>query len=949
MISQNIRAIFAKTLRVVCLLLATTPFNSALGQLPEQMSNTQLPKDPAVLLGKLDNGMTYYIRANSEPKNRAEFYILHHVGAILENDDQNGLAHFLEHMAFNGTKNFPKKKLLNFLEHNGVKFGNDVNAFTTQDMTCYNISDVPTTREGILDSCVQILCDWSGDISLDADEIDAERGVISEEFRTRRNSNWRLSQAMIQLVAKGSKYAERDVIGPLSNIQNFKHQLIRDFYHTWYRPEFQAIIIVGDFDARAMEARVKRMAGALPKRKTPIQKPSFQIPPAKGVDFGYYHDPEVTLNQVNLIYKLPALAKEDKNVKSYQDGIVRQLVVSLINSRFAELAQQEEKPFVMGMSQYTNIFEPIDLMFLVAIGQPGSLQSTLKGIITESQRIRQNGFTETEIAREKADLERALQKAFDERNKRQNAQFVGEYIEHFTKNEPIPPIEVEYQLAKSIIPSISVAMVNAMVGQLLDGKNLAIFAGTPESEKENIPTEAQVENLFNTIYDSNLEAWVDNVKEEPLLAKRPKPGRVAATKKNKKFGTTEWVLSNGVKVIVKPTDFKEDQVLLSGFAPGGNSLLKDSDIPSSMMAGSVLNSCGLGNFDATELSKLLAGKNVSASASIDNYQSSISGSSSAKLEELEVMFQLIYLHFTEPRFDEKGFNNMMQIMKTAISGQESNPDFIFQKTLSKALTGDNIRRAMPSLELLDKVSLDRIKKVYAERFANAQNFTFVIVGNVNVKELKPLVEYYLGSLPAGGKEYWRDDGVRTLAKSYSNSYDQKMEDPKTRVALVWQGKAEFSIENLVKADALSQILDLRCVEEVREEQGGTYAVHSDLSIGSKPVESATALFMFDTDPAKADELVPIVERIFHNLSTSISATDVEKVKKHMAKSHEDALRRNSYWVSMLSRLALTGVDAYTGYDKQVKALSPASLQKAAQSFFANPTSLKLIMRGFKAE
>lgn len=936
-------------LTVTCLLFATTLFGSAYGQNSEQMLNTQLPMDPAVLYGKLDNGMTYYIRANSEPKNRAEFYILHHVGAILENDDQNGLAHFLEHMAFNGTKNFPKKDLLNFLEHNGVKFGNDVNAFTTQDMTCYNISDVPTTREGLLDSCVQILCDWSGDISLEAKEIDAERGVISEEFRTRRNSNWRLTQALIQLVAKGSKYAERDVIGPLSNIQNFEHQLIRDFYHTWYRPEFQAIIIVGDFDAKAMEARVKRMAGKLPKRSTPIEKPTFPIPQAEGVDFAAYHDPEVTINQVNLIYKLPPLANQPKNVKTFTEGIVRQLVVNLTNSRFEEISQQENKSFILGMSQYASLFEPIDLMFLVAIGQPGNLQNSLNGLIVESQRIRQNGFTDTELAREKAELERAIQKAFDERNKRQNSQFVWKYISHFTKNEPNPPIELEYQLSKSVLPTITVEMVNAMAAQLLDGKNVAIFAGTPEAEKDNIPTEAQVESLFNSIYNSNLDPWVDNVKQEPLLAQRPTPGRVAATKTNKKLGTTEWVLSNGVKVIVKPTDFKEDQVLLSGFAPGGNSLLKDADIPSAMLAGDVLGSSGLGNFDATELTKVLAGKNVGVSASIGSYQSTISGSSSAKIEELEAMFQLIYLHFTAPRFDEKGFNNTMEMMRTALSGQANNPDFIFQTKLNKALNGDNIRRAIPSMEMLDKVSLQRVQKVYEERFANAQNFTFVIVGNVNVDELKPFVEYYLGSLPGGGKEYWRDDGVRTLAKSYSNTYDQKMEDPKTRVALAWNGKAAYNLENLVYADALSQILDLRCTEEVREEQGGTYGVSSDISIDSKPVESATALFVFDTDPAKADALVPIVERIFHNLSTSISETDVEKVKKHMAKAHEDAVRRNGYWVSTLRRQALTGVDTYTGYEKQVKSLSPASLQKAAKKFFAKPTTLKLVMRGFKAE
>ena len=950
MTHRKMKRFCSKPLAMLCMMALALPIATVYGQdNREQLLNTPLPMDPAVLYGKLDNGMTYYIRANGEPKNRAEFYILHHVGAILEEDSQNGLAHFLEHMAFNGTKNFPKKKLLNFLEHNGVKFGSDVNAFTTYDETCYNISDVPTTRPGILDTCVQILCDWSGDIALESDEIDAERGVISEEFRTRRNSSWRQTQALFQELAKGSKYAERDVIGPLSNIQGFKHDLIRDFYHKWYRPEFQSIIIVGDFDAKAMEARVKRMAGALPKRPTPQEKPVYEIPPTRGIAWGAYHDPEVTMNRVDVIYKFPVREHEAKTVKGYGEDIVRELVINLINSRFSELSQQENKPFMVGASQYTNMFEPLDVLFLIAVGQPNEMQNTLKGLLTETQRIRQNGFTETEVAREKSEMERAMQKQYDERSKLQNASYVKQYIEHFTKNEPIPPIELEYQLVKSILASTSVESVNAMAAKLLAGKDATIFISAPESEKDHIPSAAQVESLFNTIYDSKLDAWVDNVKEEPLLPSRPVPGRVSASKTNKKLGTTEWALSNGIKVIVKPTTFKEDQVLLSGFAPGGYSLLKDEAVPSAMLAGSVLSQCGLGNFDAIELGKILAGKNAHVSASIEDYQSTISASSSAKLEELETMFQLIYLHFMSPRFEQKGYDNLMQQLKTVFGGREKDPDFLFQKKLIGALYGNTIRRFAPDMALLEKVSLDKIEKVYTERFANAQNFTFAVVGNVDVKELKPLVEYYLGSLPAGGKEYWRDDKVRTLGTNVNVVYDQKMEDPKTKVALGWGGKAAYNQENRINATALSQILDLRCIEEVREEQGGTYGVGSSVSITDKPTEQMYALFVFDTDPAKADALIPIVERIFHNLSKSISATDVEKVKKHMLKSYEDAIRKNNYWISTLRNIEQTGVNMYIGYEKRVNALTPESLQKAAQSYFSNPTTLRLIMRGVKGE
>ncbi len=937
------RFLRARRLLAIGTLAILSLVTSAQAQSMEQVMAMPIPHDTAVRIGHLPNGMTYYIRRNELPKNRAEFYILHHVGAILENDAQNGLAHFTEHMAFNGTKHFPGKKLLSFLEHNGVKFGADVNAFTNTDVTCYNISDVPTQRKGLLDSCTQVLCDWSGDISFEHQEIDDERGVIIEEWRMRRNANWRAMEAKNQVLYRGCKYQKRNVIGTLELLKTFKYQTIKDFYHQWYRPEFQAIIIVGDFDVDEMEARVKRMAGALPKRKDNVQKPEITVPPCKGVEYVLFTDPEMQMTRMELIYKLPPQSKVKKNVGTFREKLVRELAVNMLNARFSEIRQQPNAPFLAGGAGYVNFIEPMDNMLIVGISKPGEAKKTLKGILTESQRIRQKGYTEGELGRAKVEMLSGYEAAYKERNKTKNSAYVQEYMSHFTDGTPIPGIEKEMGLAQFLLQTIKLADVNAMAKELMPGKDLVLFIQAPDSEKGNLPSEAQAKALFDEVYGSTLDAWVDNVKNEPLVSEVPTPGKIVSEKQNKQFGTTEWVLSNGIKVILKKTDYKDDEILMNGFAKGGKTLLATEDLLSSDVATSLVSMSGLGNFSAVELRKLSAGRNASAGVGIGTNAISLHGYSTTKPEDIEYMFQNLYLHFTAPRFDAQAFETMMGHLKTSLVNKEKDPHANFMVHLQEVLSQKSPRRPQLKMQNLDKVTLKRAERVYKQLFANAGNFTITIVGNIDLKSIKPYVLTYLANLPKGEKVTWKDDGVRFPTKNVSDIYREKTEVPKTEIAVIFAGPAKYTLENLLNMGALEHVLSLRCTEEIREKAGAAYSVAEQGDLSYFPTQDAFMLFYFPTDPEKADIAVKLVDEIFTQAKRKISDDDVEKARKHFLKSHAERVRTNRYWANVIKKYEETGIDLSKDYEKRVKALTGKSLQKAAAEMFKKAVRVQIMM------
>ena len=913
----------------------------------EQLMKLELPMNPKVKYGKLENGMTYYIMANQEPRQRAEFYIVHNVGAILEDDDQQGLAHFTEHMAFNGTTHFPGKKLLNFLEHNGVKFGADVNAFTAQEVTCYNISDVPTTRKGLLDSCVMVLCDWSGEISFDDKEIDDERGVIMEELRTRRTANWRARDEKNILLYKGSKYAERNVIGTLELLKTFPYQTIKDFYHKWYRPDLQAIIVVGDFDADEMEARVKKMASAIriPKEVTP--KPNYEIPVAKGIVYGYYTDPEMQIARIELSFRHEPSFNQPKTIGHLREELIREAAIRCLNARYAELAQSGTAPFLMAQSYYYSVVHPMDLYSLNIVPKPTQLKAAYEVLVSEAQRAVQHGFNASELGRTISDMAREYQSAYDEREKQSNSALVSECMNHFTDNDAMPGIELETKIAVPMLESIELEEVNAMIRSLMPSRDLLVFISASDTEKANIPTEAEVSEIYNRICDSQLTAWVDNVKEEPLIAQMPTAGSIKKEKKNKKFETTEWTLSNGMKVILKPTDFKDDEVLFRAVSNGGYASLPADDIYSAQIFGTLMNMSGLGNFDAIELSKYTAGKKVSVGNNLGRFTTTIYGSSSAKVDEIELMLQEVYLTFTAPRFDETAFQSLMDRLKTIYANRENDPNAIFGRKLSLLLNDDNPRSESLTLGTMNKIKFERMKAIYDELIPGAQNYTVYIVGNINLEQLKPLVNQYLASLPKGNKRTWKDDGMRFPDHAVNDTFSQKMETPKTSVAIAYGAPTKYTLENMINIATIEHVLGLRNTEEIREKEGGTYGVSENGILNDRPNQFAHMIMTFDTDPEKADALIPKVADIFDALAQDVKEEDVLKAKLHFQKSHAEDVRRNGYWLRVMSEFETTGVDIHTDYDKIVNALTASSVKKAYKNIFSKANKLQLVMKGYK--
>ncbi|KAF5082519.1 Peptidase M16 inactive domain protein [anaerobic digester metagenome] len=911
---------------------------------PQMTWESPVPVDPKVVIGKLDNGMTYYIRANAEPKSRADFYIVHNVGAILEEDDQNGLAHFTEHMAFNGTKNYPGKGVLNFLEKIGVKFGHNVNAFTGTDVTAYNLTNVPLTRETIIDSALLILNDWSSYIAFEDAEVDAERGVIREEWRTRRTADFRIRSEKSQYLYKGSKYAKRDVIGDLDIINTFKYETIKRFYNDWYRPDLQAIIIVGDFDPAMMEAKVKERFNQIPARENRQPRPDFGIPDNEEMIVGVVTDPEATRTMVEVYYKQPAVAFDQKNMGYYRDQIVNSLYTQMINARLNELVQKENPPFVFGYSVYTGLVRTVDSYLLMANARENESERALRTLLEENYRLKQHGFTQTELDRAKADLLRSYEKNYNERDKQKHEDFVWQYFSHFTSNEPIPGAEYDFMLAQALMQQVNLDAVNALVNKYITQNNMVVIITGPEKEKATMPTEEKIKALVAEISSSSLEAYVDNVSTEPLIATMPTPGKVAKEVNNQEIGVTEWTLSNGVKVIVKPTDFKEDEVRFSAYSPGGSSLVADADVMSANMMSSIVAMSGVGNFSSIELEKMLAGKMVSVNPYLGESEEGFNGNCSPK--DIEIMLQMVNLYFTQPRFDEGAFNAYMSRIQAVLQNAGANPNMMFRDSVSVISSGRNVRRAPLNAATLSQVKLDRIKAIYLDRFSNAGDFTFVFVGNVNANELKPMVETYLGSLPnTKRKEAYKDNNIRFPKGNTKAPFAVAMQTPKTSIFVSYEGKAAYSLQNKLMMQTIDHVLDLRYTEEIREKQGGTYGVQTMYSLGRTPYEGYNLSMVFDTDPAMADKLIEIVHSELLKLTKEgPSQDDLDKAREYFLKSRQENMRENRFWVSVITDYYKNNVNVLKDYEKLVKELTPAAVQKEAAKILKGANVLEVIMR-----
>ena len=917
-----------------------------------------IPADKEIRQGVLPNGLTYYIRHNEKPQGMANFYIVHDVGAAQEGDNQQGLAHFLEHMAFNGTKNYPDKTMIEYLEKIGVKFGANLNAFTSWDLTQYYMTDVPVARESVIDSTLMILHDWSHFIALEEEEIDNERGVIKEELRTRDGASWRSTIAMLKAVGKGTIYAERNLIGYLEGLESFTYQDIRDFYHKWYRPDYQAVVVVGDIDVDAVEHKIKTIMADIPAPAADAAKKEVVvIPDNEEPIVSIFTDPEQQYSQVNVIYKSQAMPK---NMRGSMAAELVDVMTSLMDrmsaERLLDMSEKPNAPFINADFSALGSFgicPTLNVTVGGAMTKDGEILTGYKAILTEMERIRRWGFTEGEFERAKAKVLAGLETQYNSRNDRKHAFWAQRCIDNFREGTAMPSAETEYQLDKQIVEMMNVAMINQVAQQLYQpGKNMVIIVNSPAKEGVAVPTEAELLAALQEVTASEIEALKDDVVIEPLISEDVvlKGSPVKKVAQNEAMGTTEWTLKNGVKVVLKQTDYEADRIRLNAISDGGSAIFSDEDYWTVQLMTSVMSESGISKFSASDLRKQLAGKVASVRAAVDQYEHSVSGQ--ASLKDVETMLQLVYLQFTAPRFDQTDFDNFMNRISSMLANQEVNPDFIFSQELMKTIYGDSPRRQQISTENLKKVEFDKLAATHSKLYSNAKDFTFYFIGNMSPEELQPLVEKYIGSLPVAKKvtNSFTDDGVRCVRGGVVNDFRQAMEQPKVSVLFYYLGDEAYNLKNSLVMEFFSSALDNRYLKSIREEKGGTYGVGVRGALDARPAEEYSLLIQFDTNEQMADELSAIVVAEIEKIAAEGPlAEDMSKTREFLVKDYTKQIKNNSYWTNAINEYYKHNVDVVNGYEAAVESVTSEDVQALAKKILADGNLIKVVMRPEKAE
>ncbi len=906
-----------------------------------------LPIDAQVRYGVLDNGLTYYIRHNETPKNRAEFHIAQRVGSILEDESQRGLAHFLEHMAFNGLEHFPGKTMLNYLEHNGIKFGVDINAYTGFDETVYRVSNVPTTNAGLVDSCLLVLHDWACAILLEGDEIDNERGVIHEEWRTRNDANWRIIEKILPTMFAGSQYANRLPIGTMDVVMNFPYQDLRDYYHKWYRPDNQGIIIIGDFDADQMEARVKELFSGIKMPENPAERIYYPVPDNVEPIYVVGSDKEAPSTDVEVCFKHDPMPRE---LRGTMMGAVNDYVEAaaniMLNNRFREITNKPNAPFMNAYAYDGHLFGIAvtkDAFTLSATVEEGKVIDGLKGIIREAERVNRYGFTATEYDRAKAELLSQYENLYNERNNRRNMQYANEYIRHFIDGGYIPGIETEYQLMKGLAPQIPLEVVNQYIEEIINDSNMIICVTGPEKEGIVYPTSDEAIAAIKGVRGEEIAAYVDEVSNEPLISKELAGGRIVAEIEGSLPGTTEWILSNGVKVVLRPTNFKDDEILMVAVSAGGKNLYGTADAANLKAFPMLYETGGLGNFSSTALQKALAGKKVQTSLSLNMFSESVEASCAVK--DLESMLQLVYLTFTDIRKDEEVYNVNRDQIKNMLASYAAAPNFIFSDSLRNTMYDHNPLLSMTKAEDLEAADYDRILAIAKERTANAADYTFNFIGAFKPEELRPLVEKYIASLPASSERETAPICDMYKKGQQANHFSIPMENPAATVYVIYSGKEKYSLRKEIMMSMFEQIMDIVYTETIREEEGGTYGVGTSAGISSMNNEWSF-LFGFDTNVEQQARLTDRAKaELMKVANNGVREKDFNKVKEYMLKEYDNNQRENSYWSSVLRNHAM-GVNIETGYRKALETITSAELDNFIHSLFNNNDNrVEVIMSG----
>lgn len=915
-----------------------------------------IPNDPAVRTGQLENGMKYYIRHNDKQKGLADFYIIHNVGAIQEDDNQQGLAHFLEHMAFNGTNNLPGKMLIEWCEKVGIKFGANLNAGTSWDYTQYLIKDVPVSRQGVVDTAMLILHDWSHFITLDHDEIDKERGVIQEELRTRDGASWRSTINLLKTLFKGTKYEHRNLIGHLDGLQSFTYDDIKSFYDKWYRPDYQAVVIVGDIDAEKVEAQVKSLMADIPAPAADAAtKEVIIVPDNKEPIVSIFEDPEMLESDISLFIKRPALPDYVRNtVQAEMLSLINSLGGTMANARLSEIAMKPNAPFTNAHigNGGVGICPTLDGLTVGVGTKDGELMKGFEAALVELERIRRHGFTEGEFERAKAQVLRREEQAYNNRNDRMNGQYVNRYLSAFRRNSAFPDAELEWKMDSAIIAQLPLVAINQTFASYITDHNNVVIVNAPKKEGVVNPTEAQILEAIAKVKGSEIAPYQDNTVKEPLIAPNAKlkGSKVKKSGANATLGTTEWTLKNGVKVVVKPTTFKADEVQIQMVSQAGISCLSDEDYNTGKYLSLVTSQMGLSKFSATELRKQLSGKSASTAVAPDDYTTAVYGNGSPK--DLETILQLLYLRFTDPRFNEDDFNTVLGQYISYVENITTNPDYVASSEQLKSLYGNNPRRQQISTEVLKSINFDRVAPIYRQLLSNAADFTVYIVGNVDLATLKPLVEKYIGSLPAKKKKLTKrvDDGVRYATGEVINDFKAPMQQPKVSVCRFYTGDIEFNLENTVTATFLKDILRSRYTTSIREEKGGTYGVSVGCSVDPYYTPTYQFAIQFDTNETMADELSEIVVAEIKELAANgPKAEDLNKVREYLIKEWNNRLVQNGAWMSYIRHFYTYGEDMnrVANYENIVKSMTGEKIAAMAAKILADNNMTYVVMRPAK--
>lgn len=887
-----------------------------------------VPVDKEVRIGKLDNGLTYYIRHNEYPKNQVDFYIAQKVGSILEEDDQRGLAHFLEHMCFNGTKNFPGNSMVKWLESVGVKFGYNLNAYTSIDETVYRISSVPTERIGVQDSCLMILSDWADGLLLNGKDIDEERAVIHEEWRSQLPPNMRILEKLLPELYPDSRYGHRLPIGTMEVVDHFPHQALRDYYEKWYRPDLQGIVVVGDIDVDRIEGKIKELFSKIEKPVNPAERVYYPVADNEKPIVAFGSDKEQDKYVAQIMFKYDALPDSLKGTMAdVTTAYLLDMAQMMLQIRLNELGQKADAPFAAASAFYGEfIMAKTKQAFQFAMLPKGnSFDEGLKAVYREALRAKRGGFTATEYTRCRTEYLSQLEKAYNNRNQQENKTLAESYVRNFIDKKPIPGIETEYQMMSMIVNQIPVEAVNQVFSQIVSDKNLVVLGMMPAREGESCPKDEDILALLSQVEAENIAPYVDNVKDEPLVSELPAAGKVVKENMLSDFGAKEWILSNGAKVILKKTDFKADEISMMAVAKGGTSVYGNDKAADLMFMPAVLEQHGLGSFTNSELTKLMAGKQVSLKVSLDDYVRRLSGNTTPK--DLKTYMEMIYMTFTGLTVTPDEFIAMQNLYKGVIQNQAQNPNFVFQKKVQEFLYSSPNKQVF-GVSDIEKANREDILSIIREQLANAAEFTFVFSGNFDEAELKALVEQYIASLPSvkGKKqELKHNPAVEIKSGNEEKEFSLKMEVPQGSAAVIISGKMPYSFKNRLMASMSAQIISARLLSEVREKEGAVYSIYTQGSQDRLSEVSVVYQTIFQVKPEKKDRALEIIRSEFENLAKETPVEELDKVKEFMVKQITGDEQTNSYWCSMMAGNELLPSEVCVKAEQVIQSITPKEI------------------------